>query len=885
MVNNISAENKTSYSLDSNFHYFPNNTLDFKRFTYNLTNSNEGSIKSEGLLLLTIYEGYKCIYDEKNFNSSNEILICNECKESYHKIYNMTACLNEKTKRNYFFNGTNYYPCAEKCETCENDENNCLQCVEKANCCLDFFYIDENGIYNCVKKCSGIYPLQINKTKECVSSCPEQFPFKYLNECVENCTSPYSLLVKEINQCFINCPDDYELLIKNENECVNNCNTQYPRRVKKINQCVKDCPDEYPLFTKPLNLCDDMCNHHYPYLMNQTKQCVNNCPDPLKPNQLYICSFIVENISEPIINDNTVQYSTTQDLDTFKQSINENVEALIKGNQLSNETTPSKIEINSDSFTFYLYPNNDNSTDISKKEKINLGECEEILRKSYDIPKEEEILIGQIEYSTNSLINSQYSVYDKYGNELDLMLCKESPITVSVPINIDEDIDIQTIKSLQENDGINVFNASENIFIDKCTPYSFNGKDMTVSDRREKLMKNITLCRDGCNLINVNFDLNIIECECLPSSIKVDQKTDNKQNTIEQINYKNEYNFYLFLCYQLAIRLDLIITNYGNWIILSCIIIMSIFTLIFKIVHLKSVYIFVFKYTSNPPIINSFLKKNKHLSSHYQSPTSVSSMNNNENEAIQKTKEGNIDNNKLKRNVIDPYVLEQLYELSYEQAMIIHDKISFCKFFLNSLIEKEIILSTIFNQSIFYPFSLRLIYLIFEFEAFFFFNGLFFTDNYISKRFNSKTELNFTYILKNELIKSFYACILGMLVGKILIFITSIRTNFCKLLTYKYSPDYQLHVSKFILSIKKRLIILLIIIFLFSLVFWYFIIIFCNMYSFNQISLLEATLISIVINCILFFILCFISGLIRYVGLKCKSSLCFGISQFCFSLF
>ena len=71
--------------------------------------------------------------------------------------------------------------------------------------------------------------------------------------------------------------------------------------------------------------------------------------------------------------------------------------------------------------------------------------------------------------------------------------------------------------------------------------------------------------------------------------------------------------------------------------------------------------------------------------------------------------------------------INELNEMDYRDALK-NDHRSFCRYFLNIITEKQIILSTILNRSVFYPISLRLILLFFTISSFFFLNGMLFTE-------------------------------------------------------------------------------------------------------------------------------------------------------------
>ena len=121
------------------------------------------------------------------------------------------------------------------------------------------------------------------------------------------------------------------------------------------------------------------------------------------------------------------------------------------------------------------------------------------------------------------------------------------------------------------------------------------------------------------------------------------------------------------------------------------------------------------------------------------------------------------------------------------------DTRSFIQYFIHILTEKQIILSTILNRSIFYPLSLRLVLLLFTLSSFFFLNGLFFTEEYITDRYNTTETLDIWYVLKNELSKSVYSSFIGMFIAKFISMMLSSERNFSKL--YQEKGEYCNNIS------------------------------------------------------------------------------------------
>ena len=230
----------------------------------------------------------------------------------------------------------------------------------------------------------------------------------------------------------------------------------------------------------------------------------------------------------------------------------------------------------------------------------------------------------------------------------------------------------------------------------------------------------------------------------------------------------------------------------------------------------------------------------------------------------------------MRKNLLDFYIKEQIYQLSYEEALI-HDKESFFTYFQNLLIEKEILLSIFFRRTKCFYTALKLEHLLFFFQLIQFGDAFFFTDDHITQRFYSKNPGTFSYIIKNELSKSLYTCIFAFLINKIMIKeCTYVKTTYYKLTT----GDNNRRLSAF----KKALLVYTITQILFILFFGYYLILFSNFFPNTCKSLLKTTLVSIIMYYLIISSLCFIFGIFRYIGLKFKDKLCFSLSQFCLSL-
>ena len=162
--------------------------------------------------------------------------------------------------------------------------------------------------------------------------------------------------------------------------------------------------------------------------------------------------------------------------------------------------------------TITLTTTNNQKNGQSKKDNltnIDLGECENILKNIYNIPETEHIYIKKIDVIIEGMKipKIEYDVYAKINNEnilvkLNLSYCENSKIDLSVPVELNEDID--------------KLNSSSGYYNDLCyTATSDIGTDIILNDRKnEFISNNKTVCQDECIFSNYDYDAKKAKCSC-----------------------------------------------------------------------------------------------------------------------------------------------------------------------------------------------------------------------------------------------------------------------------------------------------------------------------------------------------------------------------------
>ena len=205
---------------------------------------------------------------------------------------------------------------------------------------------------------------------------------------------------------------------------------------------------------------------------------------------------------------------------------------------------------------------------------IDLGECEEILKKKYNLSIDEPLIILKTDLKNldGSSTYVQYEIYHPYTLEkLNMYYCQNVSIVVNRPINLNEET-ISLYNRLNKS-GYNLFDENDSFFTDVCTTYtSENGTDVSLNDRKNHLYKNtnnVSLCQVGCNFESYNSTTKKAKCNCEVQKNNITtnvMELDFKNNIIIQtFLYSFKYsNIKVLKCYKFAFDFSTIIENIGR---------------------------------------------------------------------------------------------------------------------------------------------------------------------------------------------------------------------------------------------------------------------------------------------------------------------------------
>ena len=827
--------------------------------------------------------------------STEDSMNCLTCKSGYkYLIDNSKECYNSPPDgyANDPENSLYYEKCHSNCKTCSAKPNHLMNCVE----CKDNYIKLYNNLTECYLKTEEIDNYYYDSDSNLFLSCEGKNKF-YTN----------SLGIKI---CTENCPEDYEYFISDTNQCVSDCNAN-GYLTENLN-CVSSCSSNYIQN-------DNICEFH-------EEEIEENNEENHEENH----EEIHEENKEENNEENHEENPEEKKEDMKNQKISNNLINEFSKDILSYDLN---TEIEGEDFSMVITKTSNSSSSVqlsddclkTLKEIYHIDENEDLL-----------ILLINIESNTddNSLIDGiRYKIFSPSGEELDLKHCKNSNTIVKYSLNTSNLLYNLTLAKELYEQGYDMFSTSSDFFKDICSPYKDdNNNDVTLEKRREDLFYNVSLCEDDCTLIEINFTSFESVCNCsIQEECDVENVNEttvnNEKNVFENVLPKT--NLYLVKCYKTYYHFRNLKKNISFWFFLGCFLLELILFFYYIIDGMRyieaKVNEFIVKkerkikndfkhalnelknlYINNPPkkeiqfsetnlmednenaqsknskhknknskkkklqknsnkiyvySNNSFKTSNKLNSSYEHKKTNTNDI------ILDKDEKPYENENDNKKQIYDFIIKnDDLVSCPYSVA-IKEDKRNFCTSFCDNFKDNQSLLKAIIKQSIYELICVKLSGYIFSLCLDFFLNAVFFTDDVVDEKYQNQN-----LSLLTDFLKSFYSCLVGLLICKISLNFAD-NFQFFELLEkeYSYSKKYLLIIDLYFKKINRKIIYFFCSIMLFTLFFLYYCTIFCYVYNGSQLEWFKGGWYSFLISFITTFVLCLINSIIRYYALKKKS--------------
>ena len=512
--------------------------------------------------------------------------------------------------------------------------------------------------------------LQNQKIKEkgnCTYACLNKY--QYNTNCLENCSNGYYIDNNNIIRC--KCEIDKCIFCSNANLTngfCNSCNKNfYPIENGLIELGKYNCYDKIEgyyldyfnsLFKKCYFTCQT-CDIMGDYIEHNCLKCKSNYTIEINNNNYLNCYNKINydeylNVEEietnfTAIDINKKVYEKIVNIITENFEVLKDEEIIIEGkDNFYYQFTTLDNELNN------LEENTNNNS--NKFSKIDLGQCEDILRDKYDIDKNLSLFMIKYEKlsNTSSERNLQFEIYEPINKtRLNLSVCDNTSIDIYVPVILSEKF-LGLINELKDL-GYDIFDIDSNFYQDICTPFkSPNGADVLLSDRINYYFNNEeTKCQPNCQFSDYSFEKQNLKCKCdiESSEINFDNNIISSKSIYTSFYDTLKYSNYKVLkCYKLAFSLKIFKKNLGNIIVLVYFVIFFIVIIIYCIKGINEFKINIFQ-----NLFNNGKKANKNKKINKINVNMKFKINIRPLKKLQKTKnhiikESNNKNSKFKKN-------------------------------------------------------------------------------------------------------------------------------------------------------------------------------------------------------------------------------------------
>ena len=519
------------------------------------------------------------------------------------------------------------------------------------------------------------------------------------------------------------------------------------------------------------------CAQDYYKFIEEKRMCIDECyKDPLYKYELNkICynksMFEILNNTKNDIDIYNSELIEVQKNESKAEQIDNMINELLSGfngNDI-NQGRDKKKTIGNDIVIILTSTQNQKINENISNITMNLGECEDLLKDDNNISKNDSLYILQIisEEEGMKIPKIEYEVYyPLHGNnnltKLDLSVCKDTKIEISIAVKI--------------NDKIDKYNLSSNYYNDICSKTtSESGTDISLKDRRNEFVdNNMSLCEENCELIDYNYDNEKAKCYCdiklsIPPNYEI--KFNKKDYFKSFIDVKNIFNLNIMKCYKTVLRINSLLHNHGFLIIGYIMIIYLISLIIFLIISYnklkKEIFqIFTALNQTEINIIFNHVQKKQNKKNKMKTKSSSNKTNLKFSKKEKKKNEKycrDISNQKIrietigsnnKINIFIKKILKKKYfelnALNYKSAIKL-DHRNYCEYYFSLLKNDHPILFSFGSYNDYNSKIIKMFLFFFSFSLDFTVNALFFTDDTMHKIYEDKGKFNILYQIPQTL--------------------------------------------------------------------------------------------------------------------------------------
>ena len=595
--------------------------------------------------------------------------------------------------------------------------------------------------------------------------------------------------------------------------------------------------------------------------------------------------------------------------------------------------------------TLTTLKNQKNNTNIDNNmTSIDIGNCEDILREVYNIPKDKILFMKKIDLNQEGwkIPKVEFDIYCNINGtrliKLNVSYCQITKYNISIPVKLTENLD--------------KLNSSSGYYNDICYISTTDaGTDIILKDRRNEFIKNNkSICQDDCIFIDYNYNLEKAICSC--NFKESSATTANMKININEIyknfkDFKNIANIKILGCYKVLFTKNIFKNNIGCLIMVPIHILHLICIIIYytrQIKYLVSKIKDIIYSSSQQHLLTSkkTRKKNEAKTKKLKTKNNISknnlvkkentykkelirkkdtfspSTNNFFHKIFNKIYKGkknkkiriinktlinskyktlnksnlNTINNKLNiadksnkqkeiKESIVKYTIKELNDLSYTLALK-YDNRTYCEYFISLVKTKHILINSFFYDKDYNSKIIKIDLFFIGFIMNYTVNALFFNDDTMHKIYIDKGKYDIIY----QLPEIVYSTLISTAFDIILKFLALSEDMILEFKNKTRKKDIQ-NLDNNYTNIIKKLYIKSIFYFIIStiilLLFWYYLAMFCAIYVNTQIHLIKDCLFSFGLSLVYPFAIYLLPGIFRIPSLskgKNKLSHLYSFSKF-----
>ena len=569
--------------------------------------------------------------------------------------------------------------------------------------------------------------------------------------------------------------------------------------------------------------------------------------------------------------------------------------------------------------------------DNSDFTKLNLTDCENILKAHYNIDPNAELII--LKYFKSDDKSVQYDLYNPFTHQkLNLSLCENTTVDMYIPIEMDEKTS-ELYLDLKDQ-GYEPLDLNDKFYREICTPYtSENGTDVLLDDREEFIytsLVNATVCPSECDFSEFIVDKKYIKCECDTNTTGIEtldlEHLSGKNIGNSFISTLQTTNWKVMRCYNLVFNFKIFCHNYGSILILILFVVYLLFMIYFSIKDINPLKVQISKMlfeeseeeeeketkiiSKNIKLIKKMKNKNTEKIKGKAPPKKKSLKMFNKGEKVEEkyinTEDHALVNQKrkpvkkkstqrttlrrtsaIRNSFINKDELKkeeenknkkfdnfELNNLDYPEACK-YDKRSCCATYFSVLMREHLALLTFFACKDHNLFYVKIENFLILFCVDMTMSGLFFVHESMHRKYTQGEDFTFVQKLPQLL----FTLIVAHILEVILCYFSMTDTNYYEIkglnLKEKKKGDKIMNILS---KMKRNLVTFFVISFILFLFFWYFISAFCAVYQNTQKIFLRDSMISFATSLIDPFFIYGITTLLRCISLSklCKKNCCCG---------